>query len=175
MKNYILSIFLVLLCSGKSHCQSRNSTSVGFKISKVQDDFRLGLDVISPYFVHNKIAVRFSANNSWFEHILEGISTWTPYQSIQLSMRSRQFVIDDKLFIYGDGGLMFLFPNDDFSSKNLALGGYGLVGVEFKSSNLNAFYLEMGGMGNSVRADNIPTSPSFSNRFITNTGFRFYL
>lgn len=65
-----LAIIALLNCSTKLKAQgsiSEKTTpqthiSLGFNLSDVQGSFGYGLNVTSPYFLHNSVAVRASAN-----------------------------------------------------------------------------------------------------------------
>lgn len=149
-----------------------NTVSLGFNLNQVQSDFGLGMDIVSPYFANSKVAVKVGGNIKWLEHLQGTETTWTLYQNIQIGIRGRQFIIEDKLFIYGEGGSIMLFPNTKFSTENIRFGGYGLFGFEFKPTDKFGFYFEMGGVGTGATADKITNKPIYSNGFLTNVGFR---
>ncbi|MEM9548563.1 MAG: hypothetical protein AAGA77_21435 [Bacteroidota bacterium] len=165
-------LFLVLTLSFSSQAQNSNPFSFGFNISQVQNDFGIGIDIITPYFSKSKVAFRISGNIKWFEYVAGEETTWSPYQSLQFGIRGRQFIIEDKFFAYGEGGLMVLLPNSDFSSDSVESGGYGLFGFEFKPSIKYGFFLEMGGVGIGAKADRVANIPIYSNGFISTVGFR---
>jgi hypothetical protein len=149
-----------------------NTVSFGFNINQVQNDFGLGIDIVSPYFSNSKIAVKLGGNFKWLEHLEFSETTWTPYQNIQIGIRGRQFIMEDKLFIYGEGGSVLLFPNTKFSTESTKFGGYGIFGFECKPTDQFGFYFEMGGVGTGATADKITNKPIYSNGFLTNVGFR---
>lgn len=164
------------LISASLFAQSKtNSIAVGFHISEVQNDYGVGLDLISPYFLNDVLAVKIGGTLSWLEHVANAETMWTPYLNMQVGMRSRHFIIENKLSIYGEGGSMVLFPNSDFSSQTVIFGGYGLFGFEFQSNKKFGFYFEMGGAGANATADKIDNKPIYSNGFLTNVGFRILL
>ena len=171
-------LFTALLCVSTINLRAQtktNTVSFGFNINQFQKDFGLGIDIISPYFANKKVAVKIGGNIKWFEHLKGSETTWTPYQNIQIGIRGRQFIIEDKLSIYGEGGSIILFPNTNFSSKSTEYGGYGLFGFEFKATDKFGYYLEMGGIGIGAKADKINNKPIYSNGFLTNVGFRISL
>jgi len=149
-----------------------NTVSFGFNINQVQNDFGLGIDIVSPYFANSKVAIKVGGNIKWLEYMEGAETTWTPYQNIQIGIRGRQFIIEDKLFIYGEGGGIMLLPNTKFSTESTKFGGYGLFGFEFKPTEKFGFYFEMGGVGTGATADKITNKPIYSNGFLTNVGFR---
>lgn len=149
-----------------------NKFEVGFNINQYQRDFGVGVHFISPYFLQSKVAVSAGANFQWFEHFNTTETTWTPYQNFQLGLRGKNAIIENKLYIYGEGGIVTIFPNSDFSSKKTEFGGYGVFGFEFKPVSKFAYYLELGGVGTGAKADKVTNQPIYSNGFLTKVGFR---
>jgi hypothetical protein len=176
------SIFLFLalcLLSANILAQSGSNPSkklgIGFQVNQFQRDFGIGVHVVSPYFVNSKIALRLSGNLQWLEHASDDETTWTPYANFQLGIRGRQFVVDDKVIMYGEGGATLLLPNSTFSNVESKFGGYGLFGFEFYPTPRLAYFLELGGMGTGATAEKITGKPIYSNGFVTSVGFRFGL
>lgn len=155
----------------------RNCLGIGFNISQNQKDFGVGINVISPYFCRQILAVRAGANLQWLEYADPGSGTtvWKEYASIQVGIRGREFIIEDKISVYGEGGIVMVVPNKAFSARSLAVGGYGLFGFEFHASERFSYFIEAGGMGTGATADRLPSKPVYSNGFTANVGFRFML
>jgi len=149
-----------------------NKLELGIQVNQFQNDFGIGAHLISPYFLNSKVAVRAGANFQWFEHYEGAETTWTPYQSFQLGLRSRTAIIENTLFIYGEGGVILILPNSDFSSEDNEFGGYGVFGFEFKPSQKFAYFIELGGVGTGAKADLVGNEPIYSNGFLTQVGFR---
>jgi hypothetical protein len=178
MKNSakIIVLSLSTLLSINLNAQSeKNGIGIGFHVNQIQNDFGIGIDIISPYFANSIVAIKIGGSLKWLQHSTLTSTTWTPYQNAQLGIRSRNFIIDDKFFIYGEGGGILLIPNSIFSSEEFRGGGYGLFGFEFRTSSKIGFYFELGGVGTGARADKIVKSPIYSNGFLTNVGFRITL
>lgn len=152
-----------------------NAFNVGFTISQYQKDFGIGVHIISPYFAKSKVAIRFGGNLQWLEYQNGSETTWTPYKNFQLGARYRQFVFDDILSIYSEGGLLLVVPNAKFSTKNSLIGGYGLLGFAFKPIHSSEYFIELGGVGTGATADKIIGRPVYSNGFLMNVGFRVNL
>jgi len=168
-----LAVFSIALYSlNVSGHEQQNKVDIGFNVSQYQREFGVGVHLISPYFINSKVAGRVGANLQWFEYFDGAETTWVPYQNFQLGLRGRNIVIENKLFVYGEGGLIAIMPNSDFSSKNSEYGGYGVFGFEFKPSSKIAYFIELGGVGTGAKADRIDNKPIYSNGFITNVGFR---
>lgn len=171
---FVLTTALLSL-SSFIYAQEKNSFGVGININQFQNDFGLGVHIISPYFANNSVAVRLGANLQWLQHIDNNETTWSPYSNIQLGFRGRHQIIENKLFVYGEGGTVLILPNSAFSTKQKLFGGYGLFGFEFSYSNRLGYFIELGGMGTGAKADKIQSQPIFSNGFTASTGFRFRL
>lgn len=149
-----------------------NKIEVGFSVNQFQKDFGVGVHLISPYFIHSKVAVRAGANLQWFEYFNGTETTWSPYQNFQLGLRSRSEIFENKIFIYGEGGVVTILPNSDFSGKSVKFGGYGVFGFEFKPISNFAYYIELGGVGTGATANNVANNPIYSNGFLMNVGLR---
>lgn len=147
----------------------------GFTVNQFQEDFGLGVHLVSPYFVKSSIAIRGGINFQWLENFNGTETSWTSYKNIQLGIRSRTSIISDKIFVYGEGGFIIILPNSDFSSEDMEIGGYGLFGFEFILNNHFAYFLEFGGVGTGARADKIIGIPIYSNGFLASVGYRIRL
>lgn len=174
LKAWALS-FLVMMSAPLFAQEAANRVAVGFNLSQYQKDFGAGLHFISPYFANGKAAVKAGVNLQWFENSDGTKTTWSTYQNIQLGMRSRMTVLENKIFIYGEGGLLTILPSDVFSTKSVVVGGFALFGFELKSAQNFSYFIEMGSIGTGARADKIGGEPIYSNGFVTNVGFRIML
>lgn len=169
-------LLLSLIVSITSFSQEKNGFRLGINVNQFQRDFGLGIHVNSPYFIKQKTAIRLGVNVQWLQHVdRNNESTWTPYGNAQLGIRTRHFIVENKIFIYGEGGVCLLLPNQKFSSTSALVGGYGLFGFEFLMTDRMSFILELGGMGTGARADLVTQKPIYSNGFVTSAGFRFNL
>jgi hypothetical protein len=124
----ILAFFTQIINAQEKTENNSNNIEIGFNVSQFQSDFGTGFHLISPYFLNSKVAVRAGFNFQWLEYFDGEETTWTPYQNFQIGLRSRNEIVENKIYIYGEGGLIGILPNSDFSSESLELGGYGLFG-----------------------------------------------
>jgi hypothetical protein len=157
-----------------------NKFSFGFHLNNYQQDFGLGLNVTSPYIASGWVAFRGRANMQFHQHLdTENSTTWSPYGSFQLGVIGVGGVAGGFARFYGEGGLMLILPNADFSSSSTEIGGYGLFGFEFFMATDPAvpvsYFIELGGVGAGATADKIPGNPIYSNGFLISVGFRGYL
>ena len=171
---FLLASAIVLGLPQFSMAQDKPSgnLSLGFHLSQYQDDFGLGLNLTSPFFVHESIAVRLRANFMFHEHIMNQEFTWTPYTNFTLGIIGVGGTIDDWGRFYGEGGVILILPDDDFSSESSELGGYGLFGFEFFMNPFVNYFIELGGVGSGATADLVAFNPLYSNGFMIQTGFR---
>lgn len=109
----------------------------------------------------------------WNEHLNSNSeTTWSSYSNASLGFVQSVGEIKNFLRVYGEGGAIFLFPSDKFSSKSIQFGGYGLFGFEFFFDQHLNYFLEAGGVGTGAKADKISGKPIYSNGFIINVGVR---
>ncbi len=149
--------------------------SFGFNLGQYQKDFGLGFNITSPYFLQESVAVRFRTNFMFYEHVKNLEITWTPYTNFTLGIVGVGGTISDWARLYGEGGVILIIPDDEFSSESSDIGGYGLFGFEFFMNPHINYYIELGGVGSGARADKILLNPIYSNGFLIQTGFRVVL
>jgi hypothetical protein len=158
-----------------------NGFSVGFKLNQAKQDFGMGLDLTSPYFLYNKVAVRGQVLFQFHEYfnVTQSESVWAPYVVSRLGLvgvggRPLPF-----LRLYGEGGGVVGFPASDVSSSSEFVGAYGHFGFEFFMSNSErefvSYYIELGAVGTGAVADKLASKPIYHNGFNIGVGFRFYL
>ena len=186
MKKTLLFIALFIATTSLAVAQggmipAKNHFGIGMHLNHYQNDFGLGLNVTSPFFFQGAMAYRLRANYMWLEHheVNGGDATWTPYYSFQFGAVGGAAIIANFLRLYGEGGLVVLLPNSDFSSNSTEIGGYGIFGFEFFMSqspqSFVSYFIELGGMGTGAKADKVPGKPIYSNGFSASVGCRFYL
>jgi hypothetical protein len=171
-----LSLILVLIpFTLIGQIRDTKQVKFGFQINQFQDDFGLGIHVISPEF--KNLSISLKANTNW----LQGISpktenqNWYHYYNGQIAIRYRS-PISEKVGIYAEGGLFVAVPNPDFSDQDFSPGGFGLFGFEFfigTGKRVPSYFIELGGIGSGSTAEKLPSNPIYANGFLIATGFRF--
>ncbi|MCB0480288.1 MAG: hypothetical protein KDC83_02605 [Flavobacteriales bacterium] len=183
------NIFLViLLClnmvafgQNEEQKSKSNQFSFGMKLVNVQDDFGMGLDFTSPYFVYNSLAVRLNTLIQFHDHFDPTLKedTWSPYFVSRLGLVGVGGRPAPFLRLYGEGGAVVGVPSSNISNEGVFMGGYGLFGFEmFMSANegeVASYYIELGATGAGARGDLLLNNPIYYNGFSIGTGFRFYL
>jgi hypothetical protein len=169
------TLLLTCLCYGQDDSLP-DGMSVGFSVSEIQNDFGVGLDLATPYFLADRIGFRARGNLRWLEHIGDDLeTTWTPYAQFSLGVVAVAREFSDVMRLYAEGGVIGIVPNEEFSNESFELGGYGLFGFEFFIvRNLN-YYMEVGGVGTSARANEQVGNPIYSNGLSISGGFRVQL
>lgn len=182
MKKTILIACLSLGIAFTTNAQEKKLNSglgFGFQLSQYQRDFGIGLQTTSPYFAGDKIAVRLRANLMFTEYLdgtfLDYQVTWSPYTNVSLGVIGKAADIGDHMRLYGEGGVIAIMPNSDFSDEDVVLGGYGLFGFEFFFMPAGNYFIEIGGMGTGARAETTPGQPIYSNGLTISTGLRITL
>lgn len=172
-----IKTLILIVCSAygilSSQELTRNGFAIGYQINQYQKDFGMGLNILSPYFASESVALHLRGNFMFNEHIKNSETVWTPYQNVSLGMTALGGWVGEKIRLYAEGGCIALFPGSSFSSKSLELGGYGLFGFEFFMNPAMNYHIEIGGVGNGAVADKIPNKPIYSNGLLINVGYRY--
>ena len=169
----IFSFILTGLSLSAQETEISNSMGIGFHLAQYQNDFGVGVNVVSPYFLKNTLAIRLRGNLMWLEHMDEMTeTTWTPYSNLSLGIVSVAGEIGGFMRLYSEGGIMLLFPSSDFSSESTEFGGFGLFGFEFFFNSKSNYFIELGGVGTGANADKVPGQPIYSNGLMMQVGFR---
>lgn len=147
----------------------------GYGITQHQNDFGMGLNLVSPTFINNNVAVRLKGHLMFHQHVSEGTTIWSPYSNVSLGLIGFGGFVGEHIRLYGEGGMIALIPNEAMSSESLVLGGYGVFGFEFFFARFGNYFIEIGGVGTAAQADNLQLSPIYSNGMTVSAGFRFFL
>lgn len=153
--------------------------SLGLTVNEFQNDFGLGIVLTTPYFAKNRFAIRVSANVAFFQGIPENETKadWIPYQAYKFGFIAVGGEATKSNRLYGEGGIVAIMPNKDFSDDKV-WGGYGVFGFEFFMQKTQeavlSYFIELGGIGTNARAEKIAGQPIYSNGFTISTGFRYY-
>lgn len=174
MKIFGISITMLLMTLQIQAQESLNKKfGIGGQVGQYQREFGIGLNMTTPYFANEKMAIRLKGNLIWNEHLGNNSEiTWSPYSNMSLGFVQSVGEINNFVRIYGEGGAIWLFPSSKFSSKSIQFGGYGLFGFEFFFDKHLNYFLEAGGVGTGARADKIVGNPIYSNGFLINVGIR---
>lgn len=180
----IICIVLLLVFLGSSVVLAKDNAtpkysrfSLGYNLNSFHHDFGFGINMTTPYFLSNKVAVRFSVNLSY----LEGIPIdkteydWMPYTIYKLGLIGSSSMVNDLIRLYGEGGVIYIIPNSSFSEKNV-FGGFGNFGFEFFMSDgfPICYFIELGSVGSGARAEKILNKPIYINGFATSVGLRYH-
>lgn len=174
MKKIIISFVSALLVLQVQAQEDLNKHfGIGGQVGQHQKDFGIGLNVTTPYFANKRMAVRLKGNLVWNEHLNSNSEAiWSSYSNISLGFVQVVGEINNFVRIYGEGGAIFLFPSNEFSTKSIQFGGYGLFGFEFFFDKHLNYFFEAGGVGTGAKADKIIGKPIYSNGFLINVGIR---
>ncbi len=178
MKKNVLLVLIIVFGMNAIKAQEmpiNKGLGFGFQLSQFQRDFGVGLNFTSPYFANEKIAVRLKGNLVYNENVQDSITKWTPYTNLSIGLVGASGKIGDYIRLYGEGGILGLFPSNEFSSNQFEFGGYGIFGFEFFMNNSSNYFIEIGGVGTGAIADKIALKPIYSNGLLISTGFRMHL
>lgn len=172
---------LVIISSAAAFAQSnesnkKNGMGYGFQLNQYQNDFGLGLNFSSPNFFNESMCIRLRANAMFYEYVNDELKTdWESYANIMLGFSSASYKINDAIALYGEGGVIGIFPSSKISSSDLEIGAYGIFGFEFYFYDGFCYFLEAGGIGSGATADKLATEPIYSDGFLMSVGFKVKL
>lgn len=161
-----------LICTQAQEKTMSTNFGMGFHLNQYQNDFGIGLNITSPFFIKESIAIRVRGNFMFNEHVQDSSTTWSPYSNFTAGVVGVGGKIGEFIRLYGEGGVIFIIPSSEFSSSNLEIGGYGLFGFEFYMAEKHAYYIEIGGAGTGAVADKVENKPIYSNGLIISVGYR---
>lgn len=172
---FTLLIGLLIFLSGYAQKGSLGTKmGFGFQLAQYQSDFGIGLNITSPFFAGKRLAIRSKGNVMWNQHLSDkGETVWTPYANLSFGVVGVAREIGDFLRLYGEGGMVILYPSNDFSEKKVLTGGYGLFGFEFFMDGHSNYYIEIGGIGTGAVAEKAIGKPIYSNGLLINVGYRY--
>lgn len=175
---------LIIVCTSYLLCFStlaqdkkpfNNGIGIGYQLVQYQDDFGFGLNFTSPHFLSKHVAVRLKSNLMYHQGVENQSYEWIPYGNISLGIVGVGGKVNEDIRLYGEGGVLAIFPSERMSTSEMMPAGYGLFGFEFFYKHYGNYFIEIGGIGSRARANNLPSQPIFSNGMSLSTGFRFYL
>ncbi len=128
------------------------------------------LQLTSPWFWYEKTAVRLSGSILFKQDV-----DWTPYTVFRLGLIGGDFMSNAAIRIYGEGGVLLLFPNSKFDDDIYVFGGYGHFGFEFfLAENQNpsmCYFIELGTNGVGAKTNK---GDMYLNGFALSAGLRLY-
>lgn len=168
-------VFILSILSAWAQERDFNKFSYGFQLVKFQDEFGFGIHLLSPGIKNLRLNAKVNLN--WLNHPdNHGNQTWTEFLNNQFGI-NYHWSITNRLNLYSEGGVVFLFPNNSFSDESIGFGGYGLFGFEFffteNTSRNPSYFIELGGIGTGAVASKIVSNPIYANGFLISVGYRF--
>jgi len=151
---------------------SASRISLSFSLQEWGNEFGTGFQITSPWFWHEKTAVRLGGSVLWKQD-----ANWATFYALRLGLVGATFMRNEDIRLYGEGGFLFLFPAASFDSDPFAFGGYGHFGFEFFmpkaiASLSSSYFIELGTNGVGAKTD---SGQSYLNGFSASTGLRVYL
>lgn len=175
MKKTVLLTILgaAMICSPALFADGQGKTSnlaLGGYLAENGQDFGLGIDLTSPWFLWNHVAVRLSGEMS-YDHL-----DWNISWLAKLGLSGSNMILNDTIRIYAEGGALFVFPGTNLSDESWFFGGYGHFGFEFfiPESRWLSYFVELGSIGTGFTAEKITDAPQFVNGFTSKAGIRIY-
>ncbi len=173
-------LLVAFLIASRADAQSdqhsiHKGLGMGFHLNQFQRDFGMGVSLTTPYFLFERVALRARGAVMFHEHVQDSSMTWTPYTNLSLGIVGVSGYVGGSIRLYGEGGVILLFPSGEFSSVDMEFGGYGSFGFEFFPHDAFNYLIELGGIGVGAEADRVPLAPIYSTGFLATVGMRVHL
>ena len=176
----LLAALLVATTATATASPVHTGWTVGPTLARHQDDFGYGLAVGTPTFLNDSLRLTLGGGLAYYPYAADadGEQTWARYGTVRLVIEGGHRAPGSAVRLYGFGGpIVHLVPealDDDVAS----LGGIGGFGFEYffqydGHDGPVSYYMELGGVGGSFRADAQPGNPLIGNGFVANVGFRW--
>lgn len=143
----IVSYLFVSTFFAQENKNINNGIGVGYHIAQYQVDFGIGLNFNSPHFFNKRVGVRLKSNLMFHQGIENEVYTWIAYGNVSLGIVGISGYVNDRIRLYGEGGVIGLILSERMSSADFLTGGYGLFGFEFLYSHFGNYFIEIGGVG----------------------------
>ena len=171
--NRLLIAMFLLGSLNTVHSQSSN-WRVAFQLSEMSGDFGQGVMIESPSIVKNIFTLKLRGNAYYLNHDLDGKNEWSPYFSGTLGISSQPARVSKSIELYGEGGVVMILPNSEFSASDQEFGGYGLFGFNFLFDPAFSYFIEAGGVGSGAIAELTDNERIYANGFFVQVGFKIH-
>ena len=176
--NAIKLVSIALLVIGLSISSSSKAQSTNWRIdyhlSEMSGDFGQGVMIETPSFLKDYLTFKLRGNVHYLNHDFEGKNRWTEYFTATAGISSTPTMISKSIELYGEGGVIMVFPNSDFSNSDQEFGGYGLFGFNFLFYPGFSYFIEAGGVGTGSVAELSDNERIYANGFFINVGFKMH-
>lgn len=164
---YILALVFCSFHSFSQEFSKIHNSSFGMHLGEEFNDFRLGADFTTGYFLFkDNYALRIRANLASDNAFAIEESL---YGNVFLGLTRASRLKMNLLRTYSDIGLALIVPPGDY--KGLDLGAYSLLGFEFFTSDDFAGIIEAGAF---VKPQPYQIDNDFGIGFLFNAGWRYY-
>jgi len=172
----VLSISLIIIgLSISTPTQGQSSNwRIDYHLTEMSGDFGQGIMIETPSIVKDYFTIKLRGNQNYLDHDFEGKNRWTDYYTATIGLSSTPSRVSKSIELYGEGGLMTVFPNGDFSESDPSFGGYGLFGFNFLFDPVFSYFIELGGVGSGSRAELSDNQRIYANGFFLQVGFKIH-
>jgi hypothetical protein len=140
--------------------------SIGVGVQRLQDDFGILLKVASPRFLDDRLSIGLAGGIGWYPDLRalpmnesqQNFSQWSLYAHARLLAEASTSIAFAASRLYATLGPSALYLAKDLSTRRVAIGVYGAVGMElFAGDELRAYpfsiYFEIGAVAHDASAD----------------------
>lgn len=140
--------------------------SIGASVQRLQDDFGIGLRLASPRVLDDRLAFVLVAGVGWYPDLRalpvtveeQDYGAWSPYGHARLLVEASTTIAFASGRLYAAVGPSLLLLSSQLSTRRVALGIYGALGIElFAGDAWRAYplslYAELGAVAHDAAAD----------------------
>lgn len=167
--NLIILLFIISFAKGQS-----SNWRTAYHLSELSGDFGQGIMIETPSLVKDYFTLKLRGNQQYLNANIDGKNEWTPYYTATLGISNSPTRVSQSIELYGEGGLMMIFPNSDFSDTDQEFGGYGLFGFNFLFDPVFSYFIEVGGVGSGSTAELTDNQRIYANGFFLQVGFKIH-
>jgi hypothetical protein len=147
---------------------------MAYHLSELSGDFGQGVMIESPSLIKDYFTLKLRGNQQYLNADFNGKNEWRDYYTATFGISSSPARVSESIELYGEGGLMMIFPNSDFSDTDQEFGGYGLFGFNFLFDPAFSYFIEAGGVGSGAVAEGSDNERIYANGFFVQVGFKIH-
>lgn len=172
---YKLLLFFILFTTMlKAEAQSK--FAIGVNVNKSLYSYGAGISISSPMLA-NSFQLRLGMNVmgvpgtpvSGIGPIIGG------YELFRLGIAGKGINIGELSKLYWEGGPLLIVNSRAVTDRPYNIGGYGVMGFEYRMLEKTSVFAELGGIGTGAKAEKFIGQPMFSTGPFVGAGLRRYL
>lgn len=144
----------------------KSGLAISAGVQRFQDEFGLALHIATPRFLDGHLAVAVAGGIGWYPDLralpmneeMQDYGAWSLYGHARLVLEASARIAPISGRVFAQLGPSGLLLSEQLSTKRIAIGVYGSVGVEIFAGDAHrafpvAVFLEIGGVAHNAKAD----------------------